>query len=803
MAVVSLMFGSACRAAETNIPVVRIGSVQVSPDAGGQILERQTVPKTFCLNGRSLEEARLKVWSKDLSLSKSFAKIHHNADEAMREKLVAVTDKTYIAPSGDRHDYISLSPYFWPDSAKPNGLPYVLRDGETNPEVKKYDGGRLGKMCHNIETLTLAYYLTGEEAYAERAARQLRVWFLDPATRMNPHLKYAQMVKGKNEGSRWGIIDTWPLIHVVDGVALLQDSKSWTVADTSAMQKWFADYVVWLRTSDLGIAEANANNNHAVYYDMQVADFALFTGQTNLARTVLAAVGLKRIQTQIEPDGSMPLELARTKSLSYSIFNLNAFFTLARMGEIVDVDLWNYRTADGRGLRGALDWMIPYAIGQKKWTHKQITEQTFAPMVTLFRQAANAYQEPAYEKLIPKVKDAFEQNLLNSLLYPPASISWQIAMIDRTRIFRLAEQALVLKPPAITDFIATNSAGGIHDYFSQADYAWPNPTNETGLPYVMRDGESNPDIFTDHRMALRKMKDAVAVLAAAYALNGDDKYVAKAVELLRVFFLDEKTRMKPNLQYAQAVLGQATGTPYGIIDTLHLTELAVAIPFLNKSQVFPVSVDQGLKQWFTDYTQWILTSTNGVKEMNSANNHSIACWLQLASFARFTGDEKVLMMSRQHFKEVLFPNQMTKNGSFPRELARTKPYGYSIFQADNVAALCNLLSTTNEDIWKFTRPDGCTPRQAVDFIFPYLADKNKWRVDGHRQDVMHWESWPVRQPCLILVYAESNDEKYLNLWKTLNADSDDSEVRRNLAITQPLLWVASPHEIPLLRQAYN
>jgi len=647
MLAASLLFGLAGWAAETHFPVVRMDLAKRSPDVGGQRVECQSAPETFCLNGWSLEDARLKVLAKDSSLSKAVANIRREAEDVMRKKLMAVTDKTFVAPSGDKHDYVSLSPYFWPDPTAPKGLPYVLRDGETNPEAKKYDSGRLEKMCHNIEVLTLAYYLTGEEAYAERAAQQLRRWFLDPETRMNPNLNYAQMVKGKNEGSRWGIIDTWPLIHIVDGVALLDGSKSWTAADNSAMQKWFADYLVWLRTSDLGIAEANANNNHAVYYDVQVADFALFTGQTNLAREVLAEVGRRRIQTQIEPDGAMPVELARTKSLSYTLFNLSGFFTLARLGEIANVDLWNYRTADGRSLRGALDWMVPYATGQKPWTHKQITKETFAPMTTLLRQAANAYQEPAYEKLISKVKDASGENLLSRFLCPPASIALQLAMIDRARIFRLADQALALRPPAITDVIATNSACDMHDYFSQADYAWPNPTNQTGLPYIIR--------------------------------------------------------------------------------------------------------------------------------------------------------EPVLNLARQRFKEVLLPNQMTNDGSFPREMARTKPYGYSIFQADNMATLCVLLSTTNEDFWRFTLPDGRTPRQAVDFIFPYLADKNKWLADGHARDTMHWENWPARQPCLILAYAEFGDPKYISLWKKLDPDPGDLEVRRNLAITQPLLWIARPDEAPVLK----
>jgi len=379
----------------------------------------------------------------------------------------------------------------------------------------------------------------------------------------------------------------------------------------------------------------------------------------------------------------------------------------------------------------------------------------------------------------------------------PANLALKVAAIDHDRILRLADEALTLRPVAVTDEVATNSAGGPHDFFSQADYDWPNPKTPTGLPYVYRDGESNPNVFTYHRMAMRRMKDAVAALAAAYALTGEDRYAAKATELLRVFFLNKKTRMNPNLQYAQAVLGAQTGNPYGVIDTLHLTELPVAVRFLEKSPAFPPAVDRGLKKWFADYTHWIMTATNGVKEMNNANNHSIACYVQLASFAKFTGDDQVLELCRRRFREVLFPRQMTNNGSFPLELKRTKPYGYSIFQADNVSILCVLLSTPGDDFWKFTLPDGRNPRNAVDFIYPYLLDKNQWLADGRGKDAMHWDDWPARQPCLLFAYAEFGDEKYFNLWQRLNADPTDLEIRRNMAVTQPLLWVAKPEDVPL------
>lgn len=372
-----------------------------------------------------------------------------------------------------------------------------------------------------------------------------------------------------------------------------------------------------------------------------------------------------------------------------------------------------------------------------------------------------------------------------------------VTQIDHVGILRLANAALALKPPAVTDHVATNSAGGAHDFFSQADYFWPNPAKSNGLPYISRDGETNPENFEYHRMAMRDMKDAVAALAAAYVCTGDDKYVSKAQELLRVFFLDEKTKMNPNLDYAQAVLGEWTGRSYGIIDTLHLAEVPVAVRVLEKSSSFDRAVDVGLKKWFADYIHWMTTATNGVKEMTAANNHSIAFFVQLASFAVFVGDEKTVNLCRERFKEVLVPKQMAADGSFPLELKRTKPYGYSIFQADNVAILCVLLSTPDDDLWKFKLPDGDTPLKSTEFIYPYLADKQKWLGDGRGKDVLHWDAWPAREPCLLFAYAETGNTKYFDLWKKLDADPSDLEVRRNIAVTQPLLWVVRTEEVPL------
>ncbi len=367
-----------------------------------------------------------------------------------------------------------------------------------------------------------------------------------------------------------------------------------------------------------------------------------------------------------------------------------------------------------------------------------------------------------------------------------AKTAIDVAAIDHDRILQAAEQALAVEPITITKYRAKLSEGGPNDFYSNGDYWWPNPDTTNGLPYVKRDGESNPDNFNRHRECIWQLRNAAAALGAAYEITGDDRYVIKAVTLLRVFFLDPGTRMNPNLRYAQAIPGVSTGRGIGIIDTLHLIEVPRAIEGMEKSPAFPPEVLAGLRQWFHDYVEWMTTSKNGHDEANATNNHAVAFWLQVAVFAQFTGDEAKLAKCRQRFKEVFVPKQMAADGSFPRELARTKPYGYSIFQLDNLATLCRVLSTTNDDLWSFTLLDGRGMRKAMEFLYPYLADKSKW---PHPPDVQAWAGWPAREPSLLFAGLAFNEQPYLDLWKKLPADPANEEVRRNIAITQPILWI--------------
>jgi hypothetical protein len=365
-------------------------------------------------------------------------------------------------------------------------------------------------------------------------------------------------------------------------------------------------------------------------------------------------------------------------------------------------------------------------------------------------------------------------------------LALDVGAIDRERVLRAAQAALQLIPPAIASHPARLSAGGLNDFYSNADYFWPDPAKPDGLPYLNRDGESNPGNFNEHRRAMGQMRDAVGALAAAYQITGEERYVTKAVILLRVFFLDPATRMNPHLQFAQAVPGRSSGRSWGIIDGLHLAEVPLAIAAMQTSSAFPPDVRAGLKQWFQAMTDWMMTSENGRAEAAAKNNHSVAFFVQVAAFARFTGDEPRLAECRRQFKEVLLPNQMAVDGSFPLELKRTKPYGYSIFQLDNLAILCQLLSTPGDNLWQFALPDGRGMRRSVEYLYPFLADKSKWPLPP---DVQAWDGWPARQASLLFAGLAFGEPKYLVLWQKLAADPIDAEVRRNLAITQPILWL--------------
>jgi hypothetical protein len=354
---------------------------------------------------------------------------------------------------------------------------------------------------------------------------------------------------------------------------------------------------------------------------------------------------------------------------------------------------------------------------------------------------------------------------------------------DRARILQATAQYVDLPPRTITSYPSPRSPGGPHDYFSQADYFWPNPADPGGK-YINRDGQSNPDNFNDHRKAMIALSIQMPALTAAWLLTRDRRYGKPAADHLRAWFITPDTRMNPNLEFSQGVHGVSTGRSYGIIDTLHLVEVARAASILAPKMLTTLE-QESLQVWFREYLHWMKTSEKGIAERKTINNHAI-CWaLQAAEFARLVGDEDIRNEVRTQYKDLFIPDQMAPNGSFPKELARTKPYSYSIFNFDTMAMLCQSLQDDRDDLFAFALPDGRGICKGAAFLYPYLRDKTTW---PYKKDVEHFESLPVRSPGLLFTGLTCRHEDYLQLWTHLNPDPTDPEIIRNYPVRQPLLW---------------
>ncbi len=357
---------------------------------------------------------------------------------------------------------------------------------------------------------------------------------------------------------------------------------------------------------------------------------------------------------------------------------------------------------------------------------------------------------------------------------------------DRAVIIGQAEASVKTVPMHITDAVSRLSEGNAHEYFSCGDYWWPNPETADGLPYIRRDGESNPNNFNAHRDILRAMRTAVANLAAGYRLTGDERYADHAVRILREFFLDEATAMAPHLKYAQAIPGKCSGRGIGVIDTLHLVELPFAIEVLAASPSMTGELLEGLRAWFASYLDWMNTHPYGLEERVYPNNHGI-CWhVQALSFARFAGRQDVIRESVAYYQSAILPNQMREDGALPLELARTKPYGYALFALDNLITLVYLASLCGKELWDLQTPDGKSARLGLHFLLPYLEDKSRWFLPP---DIEYDSEWPVRTSLLPFAWTLEPSDRLLALWDRLPAPSTTPEVLRNVAIRQPILMV--------------
>jgi hypothetical protein len=363
-----------------------------------------------------------------------------------------------------------------------------------------------------------------------------------------------------------------------------------------------------------------------------------------------------------------------------------------------------------------------------------------------------------------------------------ASFYSQILHLERKRILKRAESLVPQPAITVTSHPAPRSPGDKHAYYSEGDYWWPDPRNPDG-PYIRRDGLSNPDRFEAHRLALIRLSRIVPWLASAHRLTGKRRYLVAMQRHLDGWFVDPDTRMAPHLEHAQAIIGVNKGRGIGIIDTLHLVEVARAARYADR--LGKLKNAGPIKGWFRDYLNWMLTSANGLDEQDEINNHGTCYLLQVAAFAELVGDMDSVRWCAAQLRDRLMPAQIAPDGRQPLELARTKPYGYALFNLEAMACLAHLLRPYGEDIWAFETADGRSLGKAVRWMEPYIRDKSLWPFT---KDVEYFSEWPVRQMSLLFAADALKDDSLFALWAGLPSDSEIAEIIRNTPIRQPLMW---------------
>lgn len=355
----------------------------------------------------------------------------------------------------------------------------------------------------------------------------------------------------------------------------------------------------------------------------------------------------------------------------------------------------------------------------------------------------------------------------------------------RKETINRANQMVKEKPVTVTATSCKRSAGGLNDFYSEGDYWWPDPAKPDG-PYIQKDGQTNPENFSDHRYAMIRFSDITATLTSAWLLTGNIKYAEKALSHLNAWFVDPLTRMNPNMLYAQAIWGRFTGRGIGLIDAYHLVEVARSAKILIDNKAIPADQAIKIKEWFGDFLTWMTTHQYGIDEMNAKNNHG-TCWVVTASsMALVAENEEVRKMCVNRFKTVLLPSQMAEDGSFPLELKRTKPFGYSLFNIDAMCNLAQILSTPQDNLFEFKTENGQSLKKGMEYIFPFIADKSKWPF---AKDIYIWEEWPARQSCLLFAGLAYKNDQYISNFLNLPANPEHPEVIRNLPVRHPVIWL--------------
>lgn len=742
----------------------------ISAEAGGKV-------RLFLLKAEYLELSKKLYQEGDPVIVSSVNGLELRARAALKKGPYTITERKYPHPGGDAHDFLAFGVYYWPNEKSRDGLPWVKRDGYANPDSAR-DWELLKEMANSVEVLALAYYFTGNEKYAKHGALLLRTWFIDKKTRMNPNCKYSKMIPGVREGGYAVAGFSYRFCSLYDAAGILESSPAWSKEDKQALQKWTRDFMTWVETTSYGEEERRSPNNHATFYCLNMALQALYVGDKARARQEIEFYMKKKMPIQFAPDGTQPYEMVRANNYDYHRVNLATAFEIARLAEYFDdIDVWNYKTAQGGSLRQSLAYLLPYFLEQKKWEHFPGKPFLLSghPRWRLLRRAALGFSEPGLEIAAEKVP-GINYLIITDLTYPaavlrlkepikenkrkPRTFLYKIEHLEYTRglwkkgerfigecvkgVIKRADTLLSYRPATIVKGFYKGAGVDENDFFSYGAYYWPDPKKKDGVPWILRDGFQNPDARIDW-MRIEAMADAVDYLSLAYFYTGNEVYAERAVCHLRAWFIDTQTRMNPNCNYGKVIPGMRSGgytvAGFGYI----FRKVYDAAGLLEGSEAWTESDKKEFRAWTRQFIQWADTSRYGTEEKKAHNNHGTFYDMIMALQGMYVGSDDWALRAIKNYMVHRMEKQFSPEGKQPLEMLRVNNFDYcrvNLLIAFDVAQMAERFPFI--DMWNHKTKSGGSLHQSVEFLLPYLIGQEKWPYYGKHQFKIHeYERWQL------------------------------------------------------------
>ncbi|MGJ8694464.1 MAG: alginate lyase family protein [Thalassotalea sp.] len=409
-----------------NLTACNSSPLKQLPEVPVQGSAANTASELVYYNETHLKLVKERINKGDAYFLEKYKEVITAGNEALSFQVDPVTNKTQIPPSKDMHDYLTYAPYRWPDPAKPDGLPWIARDGIINPVARGADTDfiRKAEFFHAVEKLSWSYYFSNNRQYAEKAIELIKVWYLNPETKVNPNINFGQGVPGITDGRKAGVHEWGDQSHIITALQIFEARGVLPITVKTGMYTWLNEYLTWLTTNPMAIDAGFTRQNHANHYSFQVIGLMLYLGKNEQAKALIEEAKQTRIADQILPNGAQPREMGRTKSVHYATLNLWSMTEIALMGQKVGIDLWDYKTNDGRSLQQAYRYLAPYVLSPETWPERQITQGGAVKaidhyMQRLFSKASTAM---GVDYIDPKVKLYLNLSALEALQYPPINM---------------------------------------------------------------------------------------------------------------------------------------------------------------------------------------------------------------------------------------------------------------------------------------------------------------------------------------------------------------------------------------------